>query len=662
MEADATKKVLPYGRWESVLSAEAIFSSTPTISYLRPGRNGVFFLQAMVAEQNDVALMYLSGEGHMCRISPVGVSVRSRVHEYGCLPYVVTGQAVYYSTFRTGVVYRQSFDEFLGTAGQPYALTPAAHDLRYADFVVDTWRRRLLCIREDHRTTPPANALVAIDLEHGGEGVVLFADSDFVASPCLSAHGEMLAFQAWSHPDMPWDNTSIYVARFDAHGNLANLQQVVPDRRGSLVQPGFNARDDLYFLADWSDWWNLYRIEAADLCHPEKVQPVFPIKAECCAPQWQTGQHNYAFAADERVLLSVQRECSWELVLLDPGSQHSTIVADNLGLLEHVFFHKGNAIYLAADSLDATAIHQSLLSYPKPTDSQVLFAPAPASAARLAPEQVAMPEHFSYPVGAAEGKDASDGQIDGQIKVAYGIFYRPCNPACMASLDTLPPLLVFVHGGPTSSARLVYNPVIQFWTSRGFAVLDVNHRGSSGYGRCFRRSLYGEWGVTDISDVFDGVAHLVANGKVAPDKLAIRGSSAGGYAVLAALVQSKIFSAGTSYYGIGNLASLAADTHKFESRYLEQLIGPWPEASATYAQRSPLNHIDCIRAPVLLLQGGEDKVVPPNQAEQLFVRLKERNPATRYVYFPDEGHGFRKPQNQVAALNAELAFYEDVLL
>ncbi len=664
-EKSSAPCILEYGHWHSPLSAEKVFQCSEAISYVRPCKNGVFFLLSMPQEGNSMALMHRSSDGRQTRVSPPGFNVRSRVHEYGGLPYTFTDDCVFYCNFRDQAVLKQPFDQFNLEAGPFEVLSPATEPnlLRYADFVVDQHRNRLICVREDHRLDDkePANTLVAIDMDQGGEGEVLFSDSDFVASPAISAGGELLAFQTWSHPSMPWDDTQICIANLDERGRLCQLRQVrrsqdneselaepdlekklKPRGSGSLVQPQFNDRGELYFIGDWYVWWNLYRVPVESLQGDCQAQAVRPMAAEFCGAQWQLGQHNYDFCDEHTLLVSFTKDGFWELALLDISSGKLSTLQSGLGLLENIYWQAGKAVFSAASPSSASSIRRIDLQHPSECES--LFTCSRSDG--LTDDDISMPEHISY-------------QSDDSV--AYGIFYPPHNPDCAAPKGKLPPLLVLVHGGPTGCARVGFNPMLQFWTSRGFAVLDVNHRGSTGYGRRFRQSLYENWGIADVADVDNAVRHLIKQGRVAPDKAAIRGGSAGGYVVLAALVHSDLFSAGASYYGISDLELLAAETHKFESRYLDQLIGPYPAAKHIYQQRSPINHIDSINAAVLLLQGMEDKVVPPDQAEIIYKKLLEKNPATRYLSFKDEGHGFRNPPNQIMALSTELAFYQENL-
>lgn len=639
-----TARTSPYGHWPSPLEADSLFRGSESISFLRPGRHGLFFLLSKPDEGNALVLMHLSPDGYCDRVTPPGINVRSRVHEYGGLSFAISDEAVYYCQFDDQRVYRLAYDQQSRQAGTPRALTPPqpGSTLRYADFIVDPAHDRLICVREDHRGTGQViNSLVALHMEMEAPGEPLYTDSDFVSSPRLSPDGHHLVFQCWDHPDMPWDNTRLQLARLDASGKLQALRQIQGPRPGALVQPLFHPDGDLYFLADWSDWWNLYRIPRTALDSDGAAEAVCPLAAESCPPQWQLGQRHVAFLDQRRVALATLRDCRWQLNLLDVETGRLETLLKDLGSLDDLSCRGGEILFTAATGEAPAAL------YRLPADSGHSDPPTPLfrprSDVELPGTRVSRPQHISFPTEAGEA--------------AHGLYYAPRSPDCSGPDGTLPPLLVSVHGGPTSSARTAFNPALQFWTSRGFAVLDVNHRGSSGYGRRFRQRLYGHWGEVDVADILSGVAHLVDTGRVNPQAVFIRGGSAGGYAVLAALVAGELFRGGCSYYGVSDLSLLARDTHKFESRYLDQLIGPWPEAEALYRARSPIHHIDRIHAPVLLLQGSEDRVVPPNQARGIHDALRARLPDTRLLLFEGEGHGFRNPANQIQALEAERSFY-----
>lgn len=663
---------LAYGHWPSPLDAATLFAGTEHISWARPAEQGVFFLLSLPQEGNAQALMHLSATGTLQRVTPAGMNLRSQVHEYGGLPYASDATQVYYSNLSDQRVYRQPFDQHNQRSGEPVALTPqptTARALRYADFLMDPDRKRLLCVREDHRNanTAPRNALVALPIDSESAGELLFDNSDFVASPRLSPDGQRLVFQTWVHPDMPWDHTQLWLAQLDRNGHIQASRQLCADRPGSLLQPAFAPDGAVYFLADWSDWWNLYRIDAEALLQPgaDNAHCMLATKAECCTPPWQLGQRHYDFIDANSVVLGLQHDGSWDLISLQATTGEQRFLARGLATLDDLHCGAGQVLFLAATTTSSAALYRlSPGAVPAPPTDAPLPDAAPTTGAgntalihplwqtrgivTLTRRACSRPRHFSFTTAAGTQ--------------AHGLYYPPCNARYQAPAGALPPLLVNVHGGPTSSARSAWNPAVQFWTTRGFAWLDVNHRGSTGYGRHFRHSLYGQWGVVDIEDVIHAVQHLLDAGLANPQRIAIRGGSAGGFTVLAALASSTLFRAGVSYYGVADLERLARDTHKFESRYLDQLIGPYPEQAALYRQRSPLHRIAQISAPVLLLQGRQDKVVPPNQAEALFRQLQEQHPASACLYFDDEGHGFRKPHNQTVALEAELDFYRQQLL
>lgn len=632
--------VRAYGHWDSPLSPEAVVTAQVNLAFPIPGDLGVFFLQTIPEENNHFALFLLDEEGRRSRVSPNGFNLRSRVHEYGGLPCAVTAETVFWCHFDDQRVYRQR--RLPGGAGwsRPEPLSAADSGMRYADFCVDVLRGRLLCVREDHsRQDGVRNCLVSLDCEADGEalGEILFEGSDFVAAPVLSPDSRTLALISWCHPAMPWDETRLQLLTLDERGEATDCRTFTGDDPASLLQPQFSSAGDLYFLADWSDWWNLYRLPAnSDELSTEEVETVLPMQRECCSAPWQLGHRSYALRGEE-ILLSSNVEGLWQLqrVPLDGGVPQTLM--EGQGAIEQLRCKGDLVTFLAASPRQGA----SLYALDPKAQPACLFEPGAES--RPPAAAISSPRPVSFPVG--------DGEL------AHGLFYPPVNPEFEAPEDHLPPLIVVVHGGPTSTARAFYNPALQFWTSRGFAVLDLNHRGSTGYGRRFRQRLYGQWGVVDIEDIVAGVHHLIDTGLVHPEAVLIRGGSAGGYAVLAALCASELFAAGACYYGVSDLETLASDTHKFESRYLDQLIGPYPEARDLYRARSPIHRVDDIDVPVLFLQGGEDRVVPPGQTETIARRLADKHPASRFILFPGEGHGFRAPANQIVALEAELDFY-----
>jgi acetyl esterase/lipase len=653
------KQIADFGTWESPLTASLIFQDRRTASNPIPWGDGVLFLLTVPEEKNALALMHCDLAGELSRVSPPGFSLRSRVHEYGGLPFGCSENEVFYCNLEDQEIYRQLFDSQEKRFGDPVQLTDSeSSDVRYCEISIDSKRQCLICVREDHRQSKGSasavvNALVAIPLSEqlpvtADTQVILFQQADFVSSPSLSADCEYISFVTWSHPNMPWDNTELRVAKFAATGELTQIMEVDSGQASSKVQPSFDSENNLYFLSDWGNYWNLVKVEYENVRVDCTSIAVYSIDADCCGPLWEAGKRNYAIVGKSNVIISVLQECHWLLHRLNLTDNRVEVLGSNLGQLEQIRSSKEDkVIFLAAAPDDYPSIYSIDFSIDlSPARKAVIYkAPVPRE---LNSALVSRAKHFQF----SSHEEAT----------AYGLLYSPQNAEFKNPSGQLPPLLVNVHGGPTGTARAGLNPMHQFWTSRGFAVLDLNHRGSSGYGRKFRNQLYGQWGVVDIEDVVAAVHYLIDNKQVAPDKIAIRGGSAGGYAVLASLAACDLFAAGTSYYGISDLELLASDTHKFESRYLDQLIGPYPETKELYQARSPINKLANIKAAVLILQGEADKVVPPNQAILINEKLAAQNPATEFISFKGEGHGFRLPVNQIRALEAELSFYRRNLL
>ncbi len=652
-----TRKTAAYGSWKSPLTAELIFGKRQTPGNPTPWNGGMLFLLTMPEEGNALALMFADGQGRIDRVSPAGFNLRTRVHEYGGLPYGVGETEVFFCNFDDQEIYRQRFDTDAARFSMPEPVTDSGKGrMRYADLVHDPVRNHLVCVREDHGDIPGpvsqvSNALIAISLDENllpqpaDSHEILYEGSDFVTAPSLSGDGALLAFVTWSHPNMPWDDTEIRCARLNARGAVEECFQVDEEVAASKLQPRFDTGNRLYFLSDKSGFWNLARVDAANLGPGCSSDPVYPIAADCCGPPWELGNRNYALGKNGRIFITLVDRCLWQLHEVAPDGSKIRELERGRGLLDQLRIDDdGMVSYVAAGVDDYPAVllrntGRDVASRTVPTTTVYRGEVPDALAAGL----ISRPQHFEF-----RGKSGD---------AAYGLLYMPANPDFEGPAGELPPLLVNVHGGPTGTARAALNPMHQFWTSRGFAVLDINHRGSTGYGRKFRQALYEQWGVIDIEDVIAAVEYLIDTKQVDGNRVAIRGGSAGGYVVLASLAACDLFSAGVSYYGVADLELLAKDTHKFESRYLDRLIGPYPQTIDRYKQRSPINRLDEISAPVLILQGTADKVVPPSQAELLHAELKTRIQGVQYISFEGEGHGFRKPANQIRALEAELDFY-----
>ena len=655
-----------YGCWPSSLTAEGVNLDSGEINFLRADSNGVCFVNSVNGEKDKQAVWHLSSQGELNQLSPSRFNVRSRVHEYGGVPYCVHDNILWFCNLADQAIYTQELSvdrkSLPADLAEAKAFTPVdpsiAGKVRYADFLIDPNFNRLIGVREDHRLSEPVNfdansvinTLVSIDLDTGGEGEILYAGSDFVSSPRLSPDGKTLVWQTWSHPNMPWDNTEIRIANFDAEGKLTKIRQIHQPRRGSLVQPLFDKKGQLYFISDWSDWWNLYRVSTEELETTCKAVAIHPLKADFAPPQWLLGHRNYLLLDDESILVSFTQDSQWQLGLLRNMSHDAwemQSIAVEYGQIENICGNAETQFFSAATANQENAIHCMQLKKGGRLSSFFIERISPSGDSEVDISEFSSAKTISF--------RTENGEL------AYGNFYPPCSSQYKGLVGSLPPLIVSVHGGPTSSAKTSLNLKLQFWTNRGFAVIDINHRGSAGFGRKFRNSLYPNWGLFDLQDIESAVRHVIDKGLVDPAKVAIRGGSAGGYSVMAALSKSSLFAAGVSYYGVSDLEVLTQGTHKFESRYLDQLIGPYPEARDVYLARSPIYNIDKINSPLMLLQGLEDKVVPSDQAEGIRKKLKQKGVDVRYIPFAGEGHGFRQLQNQVLALDSELSFYREVL-
>lgn len=615
MDENTQKSVAPYGSWVSPLIASSIFESSDNIGYLTVEASELYFIEARAAAEGRNILVKLAVNGDLQPLTSSSLSVRTRVHEYGGRSYLVNGKDIYYSDFVDQKIYR------LTPGAEPQPLTPDG--LRYMDCIIDASRQQLICVREDHRGEGEAiNSLVTIDLSEGGEGEILYSDSDFVTSPVLSPDGKSVAFVTWSHPNMPWDDTQLRIMSLNGEG--VAIFQVPQQGDVALRHPAYAADGTLYFLADWTDWSMLYRLDATG--SPELVfNEQFEVQ-------------DFVLENEHHALVSYRNDGLSYLARVSLQTGALNIIGDSFSSLGSLTRSDDSVYFVSSTSRTNSAIFR--------LQGDVVTLVYQPDGPVVDPAFLSVPQPIVFPTG--------DGEQ------AYGFFYPPENANFRGPKGTLPPLIVIVHGGPVAATDSSFSPRTQFWTSRGFAVFDVNHRGSTGYGRSFRKKLYPNWGIVDIEDVANGAKWLGEQGYVDAEKLAIRGGSAGGYTVLASVAYKNVFKAGTSYFGISDLEILARDTHKFESRYLDQLIGPYPESQEIYRQRSPINSVDQIRVPLLLLQGLDDKVVPPNQSEMIFEALKKNSVPTAYITFAGEGHGFRKPANNIKALNAELDFYGQV--
>lgn len=619
------RKVAPFGSWASPIGTDKIASAGISVGALTCDGETLYWIEGRPLEGGRSVIVTRTRDGRTRDVTPSGFNARTRVHEYGGGSYVVDSGTVWFVNFADQRLYVQR------GGSPPEPLTSKGLDLRFADPVLDRPRNRLICIREDHRSPgEPINTLVAIDLDTGGDGQILFEGTDFVSSPRLSHDGARLAFVTWDHPNMPWDETALHVAGLSQDGTIETIAEVVQPVAGSITQPLWAPDDQLYFIADWSDWWNLYRYEnGTGTC-------VHALEAEFAAPAWIFGHANYAFRSTAEAIVSYTKKGLWHLGSLQLETGALTPIGNPHAGLRNLTATQTSICFLCDEVQSSTQVQ----SLNKDNVIKTLRAAAPSG---ISPGSLSHPQSIAFP--SAEGE------------TAYGFFYAPTSTNYEGPEGTRPPLLVSIHGGPTSTTSSALNYKIQYWTSRGFAILDLNYRGSTGFGRAFRQKLYRAWGIADVEDACAGAQFLVREGLVDAGRLAISGGSAGGLTALNALAHHDTFSAGGSFFGVSNLEALAQDTHKFESRYCDQLIGKYPEEKHIYDERSPIYAIEKIRTPLLILQGLEDPVVPPSQSESVFEALQKNQVPVCYIPFEGEQHGFRRAENIERAISAELAFY-----
>jgi dipeptidyl aminopeptidase/acylaminoacyl peptidase len=636
-------KTAPYGSWKSPVTSDLIATQSIGLSEVRFDGQAVYWLEARPREQGRNVVVCAGGaDASTTDIVPKPFNVRTRVHEYGGGAWTVALGVLYFSNFADGRLY------WLGPGeSEPAPLTPAplTHDRqwRFADGIIDHGRHRWIGVREDHTGAgQPVNTIVAVDLgQHGTTpGHIIAKGHDFVASPRLSPDGRRLAWLAWDHPNMPWNSTTLYLATLDENGAIIGAtQKIAGGPAESIFQPEWSPDGtDLVFISDRSGWWNLYRFTLAT----GAVRPIAPRAAEFGQPQWNFGMATYAFAGPERIVCVYAEGGLGNLAVIDLTTGSLRPLDTPFTQFASVRAHGDQAAFIAG----APSHPASVVVFDHSFDRYRILKKATDILDRAdlrIGDYLTPVEPIEFPTSAG--------------RTAFGLFYRPNNPDYAVPDGEKPPLLVKCHGGPTSSASSTLNLGIQYWTSRGIAVLDVNYGGSSGFGRPYRDLLHLRWGVVDVDDCINGAKFLAGRARVDANRMVISGGSAGGYTTLAALVFHDVFSGGASYYGVSDIAALARDTHKFESHYLDWLIGPYPQDEALYRERSPLFHAERLSHPVIFFQGDEDPVVPSNQTEAMVEALRRRGTPVAYFLFSGEQHGFRKAANMQRALDAELYFY-----
>ena len=619
----------PCGAWASPLTPTLAAVSAVSLAFASAVGGTLYWIEGRPAEKGRSVWMRRLPTGEVLDALTVDADVRSRVHEYGGTPWAAVGQQLVYSECsdqRLRVCDSDVLTRIFSPAGCRYADASLSHD-----------GRNFVCVREDHRGDGEAkNAVVMLDLDRAAdEGLVLFDQSDFVAWPRVSSDGQRVAWVAWNHPAMPWDSTQLWVGELSSTG-LSAPQVIAGEPGESVLEPQWAADGSLYFLSDRRGWWNLYR------WHNGVVKPVLELDAELGGPAWQLGTRSYALTDDGRVLLRVNRGTVESLLLLDlaTGAQRwlelPFVAFSSVGLLDN-----DTAFAIAA------AIDHPPMLVTMSLSTGVHTVVRQAGAAAIGAEWVSRPQAIQFPT--------THGPV-GASRSTHAWFYPPTSPDHQPLPNEQPPLLVMLHGGPTSHAGPAFKSAVPFWTTRGFAVVDVNYGGSTGFGRAYRERLRGQWGVVDLQDAVAAVDYLASQGWVDGKRVVIRGGSAGGFTVLSALAFTNRFAAGINYYGVADLETLAVDTHKFESRYLDGLVAALPEGRELYRARSPAHHMARCRSALITFQGDADQAVPPQQSRAIVEAAKAAGCPVAYLEFEGEGHGFRKGPNIVRALEHELVF------
>jgi dipeptidyl aminopeptidase/acylaminoacyl peptidase len=623
------KQIAPYGSWKSPITSDLITSATIGVSGVALDGPDIYWIESRPSEQGRNCIVRRTPDGQINDVTPAEFNARTTVHEYGGGAYVVSEGVIYFSNYADQRIYRQTY----GSTPQPVTLSEKMY---YADGVIDRRRNRMICVREDH-TAPgrdATNTIVSINLDGDEAGAVLVSGNDFYSSPRLSPDGNYLAWLTWNHPNMPWDGTELWVAALNDDGSIGGAELIAGGASESIFQPEWSPGGVLHFVSDRTGWWNLYRRREG------RVEPLHEMEAEFGAPQWGFRMSTYGFESEDRIICAYNDQGNWRLANLDSAARKLEPVEIPYTEVSSLQVAAGRAVFTGGSPTETLSVISLNLA------TREIETLRRSSSVEVDEGYLSIPQAIEYPTESG--------------LTAHAFFYPPQNRDYRAAQDERPPLLVISHGGPTGATTTTLKLTIQYWTSRGIGVMDVNYGGSTGYGRRYRERLNGNWGIVDVDDCVNGARYLVGRGLADGERLIIRGGSAGGYTTLAALTFRDVFKAGASYYGISDLEVLETDCHKFESRYNSSLIGPYPERRDLYKARSPIHFADRLSCPIILFQGLEDKVVPPNQAEMMFEAARAKGLPVAYIPFEGEQHGFRRAENIKRSLDAELYFYSRV--
>jgi dipeptidyl aminopeptidase/acylaminoacyl peptidase len=623
------KIVADYGSWKSPISSDLIVAGTVGLGEIALDGSDIYWIESRPSEGGRSVIVRLDADGVIADATPSGYNARTTVHEYGGGAYFVDEGTVYFSNFADQRIYRQRPDE------TPQPITTEGK-MRFADGVIDHRRNLIYCVREDHTEggRDATNTLVKIDLNGGSTGEVIVSGNDFYSSPRLSPGGNELAWLTWNHPNMPWDGTELWVGALDESGRIAGARMIAGGPTESIFQPEWSPGGVLHFVSDRTGWWNLYRLTERG------IEALWDQPAEFGMPQWVFRMSTYGFESESRLICSICERGNWHLASLDTASHKLEKLQTPFTEISSLRVAPGRAAFCGGSPTSPTSVVR--------VDLRTRQTSIVRKSSSVAVDQgfLSAPREVEFPT-------------ENGLK-AHAFFYPPTNSDYRAPENQRPPLIVISHGGPTSASTTTLKLNIQYWSSRGFGVVDVNYGGSTGYGREYRERLNGQWGVVDVDDCANAARYLVERGEADANRLIIRGGSAGGYTTLAALTFRDVFKAGASYYGISDLELLEKDCHKFESRYNSSLVGPYPERKDLYRERSPIHFTERLSCPIILFQGLEDKVVPPNQAEMMYEAALKKGLAVAYVPFEGEQHGFRRAENIKKSLDGELYFYSKV--
>jgi dipeptidyl aminopeptidase/acylaminoacyl peptidase len=618
--------------WPSPIEAKQVARQTAAYDAVHTSDEAVYWLETRPSEDGRAVVVRWTDDAGTSDAVATRFDVGSRVHEYGGGSYLPVGTMLFACSQADQRLYR--IDE--GRDRVPITpVPPMPASLRYADLRLVSSGALLVCVRERHQGGEVVNELVALPADGSAEPWVVASGHNFYAAPRPSPDGRSLAWLTWDRPCMPWDGTDLWVADLGPDGRLGQVRHVAGGPSESVVQPEWNAEGSLHFVSDRSGWWNLY-------CERDgQVESLLPMAAEFADAPWELDYSSYAFVADGSIACRYRQQGRDRLALLDPESGgRKDLPVPYTSLKPYLRVLGDRLVFIGASPTASSAV----VTLHLPTGRIDILAGAEVS---LDPAWVSVPRPIHFPT--------QDGQT------AHGLYYPPTNPEVTGPAGTRPPLLVQPHPGPTADAKARLDLRTQFFTSRGFGVVEVNYAGSTGYGRAYRERLTGQWGLLDVADCLEAARSLIQTGEVDGRRLMISGASAGGFTALCALAFHDLFAAGTSAYGIADLETFREQAPKFQAHELDRLVGPYPEAVATYRARSPVHAADRITSPVLLLQGLDDPVVPPTQTRLMAEALSSTGISHRYLTFQGEGHGFRRPSSIKRALEAELSLYLDAM-